>query len=107
MESGGGRLSVEVANDRKRFEIELKDGETTVVSWVKLLKDSGIPVDESPSLTQPSERVDNFTIILWLVVLQMDYHLVPRNVPDKRITRSQGNLKTEVTKLESSPKNAK
>ncbi|KAI3695660.1 hypothetical protein L1987_78659 [Smallanthus sonchifolius] len=89
---GGGRLSVEVANDRKRFEIELKDGETTVVSWVQLLKDSGIPVDHSPP---PSPNHP------------MEYQLVQRNVPDKRITRSQGNLKTEVTKLESSPKNAK
>ncbi|KAI3825300.1 hypothetical protein L1987_06781 [Smallanthus sonchifolius] len=49
----GGRLVVDeccsdVQNDRKRFEIELRYGETTIVSWAKLLKDSGIPVDHSP-----------------------------------------------------------
>ncbi|XP_042758578.1 ubinuclein-2 isoform X4 [Lactuca sativa] len=51
--AAGGRLLVDesssdVQNDRKRFQIELKPGETTIVSWVKLLKESGIPVDQSP-----------------------------------------------------------
>lgn len=47
-----GRLLVDesssdVQNGRKRFQIDLKHGETTIVSWVKLLKESGIPVDQS------------------------------------------------------------
>ncbi|KAI7743547.1 hypothetical protein M8C21_000746, partial [Ambrosia artemisiifolia] len=36
------------SDHRKRFEIELKHGQTTIVSWVQLLKDSGISVDQSP-----------------------------------------------------------
>lgn len=51
--TSGGRLLVEesssdVQNDRIRFEIELKHGETTIVSWLQLLEDSGISLDQSP-----------------------------------------------------------
>ncbi|KAL7588050.1 hypothetical protein Lser_V15G39623 [Lactuca serriola] len=51
--AGGGRLlvnesSFDVQNDRKRFQIELKPDETTILSWVKLLKESDIPADQSP-----------------------------------------------------------
>ncbi|XP_071704167.1 ubinuclein-2-like [Rutidosis leptorrhynchoides] len=54
----GGRLLVdESCSDRKRFEIELKEGETTIVSWAKLLKDSGISVDKSPPSSPDPKRL--------------------------------------------------
>ncbi|PWA80416.1 hypothetical protein CTI12_AA196510 [Artemisia annua] len=63
--NGGGRLMVEelssscdeVQNDRKRFEIELKEGETTIVSWTQLLTDSGLPVDDPPPSSPRPNRL--------------------------------------------------
>ena len=42
---------VEVQNARRIFEIELKEGKTTIASWTQLLHDSRLPVD-SPYLLQ-------------------------------------------------------
>ncbi|KAI3707505.1 hypothetical protein L6452_26092 [Arctium lappa] len=60
--AGDGRLLVDesswdVQSDRKRFQIDLEQGETTIVSWTKLLRDAGIPVDHSPPPSpQPPKR---------------------------------------------------
>nr|GEU47997.1 hypothetical protein [Tanacetum cinerariifolium] len=59
--NGNGRLMVEelslscddVKNDRQRFEIELKEGETTIVSWTQLRIDSGLPLDSPSSPPSP------------------------------------------------------
>ncbi|KAF5763207.1 hypothetical protein HanRHA438_Chr15g0690041 [Helianthus annuus] len=46
-----------LSDNRLRFEIELKYGETTIVSWVQLLKHSGIiPLHHSPSCSSPEEE---------------------------------------------------
>lgn len=38
----GAATSFEVAGGRQRFTVELRPGETTIVSWKKLLKDAGL-----------------------------------------------------------------
>ncbi|MFS8014975.1 hypothetical protein Hanom_Chr15g01350981 [Helianthus anomalus] len=46
-----------LSDNRLRFEIELKYGGTTIVSWVQLLKHSGIiPLHHSPSCSSPDEE---------------------------------------------------
>ncbi|KAI3717611.1 hypothetical protein L1987_69339 [Smallanthus sonchifolius] len=68
----GGRL---VVNDRQRFEIELRYGETTIVSWAKLLKDSGIPLDHSPLSSPPREMVEIEFLIGQCDLLVAFYHI--------------------------------
>lgn len=48
--------TVEVAGDRVRFRVELKAGETTIVSWKKLLKEANLsgPGRPGPSSSGPS-----------------------------------------------------
>ncbi|KAM0004350.1 hypothetical protein Hdeb2414_s0245g00846021 [Helianthus debilis subsp. tardiflorus] len=47
-----------LSDSRLRFEIELKYGETTIVSWVQLLKHSGIiPLHHSPSSSSPEKQL--------------------------------------------------
>ncbi|GKE08122.1 hypothetical protein Tco_1411673 [Tanacetum coccineum] len=71
--NGNGRLMVEelslscdeVKNDRQRFEIELKEGETTIVSWTQLRIDSGLPLDSpsSPSSPPSPQRPVSFPLM--------------------------------------------
>lgn len=60
MEKGdeSARVSASVGV-RQRFQVELRPGETTIVSWKKLVKDSTkvktpIPVPEAPSIANPA-----------------------------------------------------
>ncbi|XP_016464736.1 ubinuclein-1-like isoform X2 [Nicotiana tabacum] len=63
MEGGGsggesvvGRTSTsyEAAAGRRRFTVELRPGETTIVSWKKLLKDATISQSNAPNGTAPA-----------------------------------------------------
>lgn len=49
---------VETAGGRVRFRVELKPGETTIVSWKKLLREANLTVPDRPGPSVPGPTID-------------------------------------------------
>lgn len=52
-ESAAAKISMAFGGQRQRFQMELRPGETTIVSWKKLVKDSNNKVNKPPTPSVP------------------------------------------------------